>query len=319
MLAEAARRAEVSVTFSVPTLDDAIWRRTEPATAHPRQRLRALKTLVDAGIRASVGMAPILPGLSDKPELLEQVVREAREAGACGVWANLLNLRPGTREHFLEALAQDFPEQLPLYERLYSGKAYLGAAETKPVRDSFASCRASTTSGTAAPPALHPARSRSSWPWHSTAPRARTACRAPPGAPSRRCAPAVDTSTSTTTVITYGSAWNSSGATVDAARLQRERQRREGAEEVRADEAERRPPEREDHERDRDPAGALRQPVHPLRRDREAEASRRRRRRTRRRRACARTGTATLIPIASAAAGDSPTARTFSPGRVRAR
>jgi DNA repair photolyase len=135
VLAEAASRAEVSVTFSVPTLDDEIWRRTEPGTAHPRQRLRALKTLVDAGIRASIGMAPILPGISDKPELLEQVVREAREAGACGVWANLLFLRPGTREHFLEALAEDYPEQLPVYERLYRRRAYLGAEETKPVRE----------------------------------------------------------------------------------------------------------------------------------------------------------------------------------------
>jgi DNA repair photolyase len=135
VLVEAARRANVSVTFSVPTLDDTVWKRTEPSTAHPRQRLRALKTLVDAGVRASVGMAPILPGVSDRPELLEQVVREAREAGACGVWANLLNLRPGTREHFLEALAEDFPEQLPLYGRLYAGnRAYLPAAETKPVR-----------------------------------------------------------------------------------------------------------------------------------------------------------------------------------------
>ena len=134
VLVEAARRADVSVTFSVPTLDDEIWRHTEPSTAHPRQRLRALRMLVDAGIRASVGMAPILPAITDRPELLEAVVREAREAGACGVWANLLNLRPGTREHFLESLAEDFPEQLPAYERLYAGRAYLKAEETKPVR-----------------------------------------------------------------------------------------------------------------------------------------------------------------------------------------
>src|SRR5881296_3835557 len=135
VLVEASRRANVSVTFSVPTLDDEVWRKTEPSTAHPRQRLRALKTLVDAGVKAGVGMAPILPGISDRPEQLREVVRAAREAGATGVWANLLFLRPGTREHFLEHLAEDWPEQLPLYERLYQGKAYLGAKETKPLRE----------------------------------------------------------------------------------------------------------------------------------------------------------------------------------------
>jgi DNA repair photolyase len=134
VLLAAARRAQVAVTFSVPTVDDDVWRRTEPGTAHPRQRLRALKTLVDAGIDARVGMAPILPGLSDRPEQLAAVVRAAREAGATGIWANVLFLRPGTREHFLENLARDWPEELERYERLYAGRAYLGAEDTKPLR-----------------------------------------------------------------------------------------------------------------------------------------------------------------------------------------
>jgi DNA repair photolyase len=134
VLVEAARRADVSVTFSVPTLDHEVWRRTEPGTAPPRQRLRALSQLVEAGVRASVGMAPILPGISDSPSQLAEVVRAARDVGACGVWANLLFLRPGTREHFLENLARDWPEESERYERLYEGRAYLPAAETKPVR-----------------------------------------------------------------------------------------------------------------------------------------------------------------------------------------
>ena len=125
VLAEAATRASVAVTFSVPTLDHEIWRRTEPGTAPPHQRLRALKQLVDSGIQASVGMAPILPGLTDQPELMADVVRAAREAGATGVWANMLYLKPGTKEHFLEALARDWPELLPEYERLYGRRAYL--------------------------------------------------------------------------------------------------------------------------------------------------------------------------------------------------
>jgi DNA repair photolyase len=135
VLAAAARVADVSVTFSIPTLDEDIWRRTEPGTAPPRQRMRALKRLVDAGIRTGVGMAPILPGLTDRPELLAEVVRAARAAGATGIWSNLLYLKPGTREHFLDALERDWPELVPEYERLYARRAYLPADETKPVRE----------------------------------------------------------------------------------------------------------------------------------------------------------------------------------------
>ncbi len=139
VLVEATKRADVSVTFSVPTLDEEVWKRTEPSTAHPRQRLRAVKELVEAGVKASVGMAPILPGISDRPEQLREVVRAAREAGATGIWANLLFLRPGTREHFLAHLAEDWPEQLPLYEKLYTGKAHLGAQEANPLRSEVSS------------------------------------------------------------------------------------------------------------------------------------------------------------------------------------
>jgi DNA repair photolyase len=140
VLQEAAARAAVHVSFSVPTLDLAVWRRTEPGTAPPRQRLRALRVLVDAGIDAGVGMAPILPGISDDPAQLAEVVRAAREAGATGLWCNVLHLQPGPREHFLANLARDWPALLPRYEALYRGK-YLERQEADPIKARVAALR----------------------------------------------------------------------------------------------------------------------------------------------------------------------------------
>ena len=134
VLVAAAQRAEVHITFSIPTIDLDAWRKTEPGTAPPLQRLRAVTQLVEAGLDVGVGMAPILPGITDKPELLENVVRAVRAAGATGIWTNVLHLRPGTKEHYLAALERDWPELLPEYQRLYGRRAYLPAAETNPVK-----------------------------------------------------------------------------------------------------------------------------------------------------------------------------------------
>jgi DNA repair photolyase len=138
VLQEAARRAKVGVSLSIPTVDADVWRTTEPGTAPPRSRLEVVRRLAHAGIDVSVALAPILPGLSDRPEQLAEVVAAARDAGARGIWANLLYLKPGTREHFLAHLEEDWPELLPEYERLYTRRAYLGAAVQKPVRQHVA-------------------------------------------------------------------------------------------------------------------------------------------------------------------------------------
>jgi DNA repair photolyase len=146
VLQEASRRVAVAVYVSLPTLDERVWRTTEPGTAPPRSRLAAIRRLADAGIDVGVAVAPVLPGLSDRPEQLEAVVRECREAGARGIWASVVHLRPGVREHFLEALARDWPEQVARYEALFAMRAYLPSALarslTEPVRAAAASAPA---------------------------------------------------------------------------------------------------------------------------------------------------------------------------------
>ena len=98
-------------------------------------------------------MAPILPGLSDRPEQLEEVVRAARAAGARSIWANVLYLRPGTREHFLEALAEDWPEEIERYEALYAARAYLPATLAKSITEPVRRATAMSPSPTKRRPA----------------------------------------------------------------------------------------------------------------------------------------------------------------------
>ena len=95
---------------------------------------------MDAGVDARVGMAPILPGLGPT-RTTRAVVRAAREAGATGIWANLLFLKPGTREHFLESLAREWPDELPRYEvRTRDGRAYLPKEKRSPYARRWRGC-----------------------------------------------------------------------------------------------------------------------------------------------------------------------------------
>src|SRR5262249_61395041 len=95
VLRRAATSAAVDVTFSIPTLVPEIWKRTEPGTAPPHQRLRALRMLIDAGIDTAVGIAPIPPGISDRPAMPGEGVKAARGAGATHAWCNVAYLHPG--------------------------------------------------------------------------------------------------------------------------------------------------------------------------------------------------------------------------------
>jgi DNA repair photolyase len=119
LLTRAAEVAPVSAAFSIGTLDQRVWRETEPGTPNPRARIEAIRTLTEAGIPTGVLMAPILPGISDRQEQLREVVEAAIEAGATHVSPILLHLRPGVREEFLPWLRESHPDLVDRYLQLY--------------------------------------------------------------------------------------------------------------------------------------------------------------------------------------------------------
>jgi DNA repair photolyase len=129
LLKAAAAVTDVRVNLSIGTLDEAVWRATEPGTPHPRRRVEAVRRLNDAGVPCGVLVAPIIPGLSDGDDQLEEVVRTVVEAGAVGVSTVGLHLKPGTKEVFLERLVQSHPAEVAALEERYAGRAYLPKAD----------------------------------------------------------------------------------------------------------------------------------------------------------------------------------------------
>ena len=130
VLTEASRRTKVTMSFSIGTLDEDVWRATEPGTPHPLKRVEAVARLNEAGVPCGVLVAPVLPGLSDRDDQLDDVVRACVEAGATSISPVLLHLRRGVREHYLATLAASRPDLLELHQERYGANAY-GPAEER--------------------------------------------------------------------------------------------------------------------------------------------------------------------------------------------
>jgi DNA repair photolyase len=121
LLVELAETAGFTANLSIGTLDEEVWRRSEPGTPHPRARMAAVKRLVAAGVPCGILMAPILPGISDAPEQLRAVVRAAADAGASHLTPITLHLRRGVKEDFMPWLEREYPELVGDYRRMYRG------------------------------------------------------------------------------------------------------------------------------------------------------------------------------------------------------
>ena len=140
VLADLSKRAGCSVYISVPCIDEDVWRQLEPGTAPPMQRLRAVRELIDAGVRTGVLMNPIVPGISSRPALMERTMKAIADHGARFVGCNVMFLEGGTRDHFTRWLETEHPELVEGYRNLYARK-YASSSYRKDVHAIFNALR----------------------------------------------------------------------------------------------------------------------------------------------------------------------------------
>jgi DNA repair photolyase len=133
--------ASLSVSMSVGTLDEEVRRIVEPGTPPGGRRLEILGRFADAGIRTGVLVAPILPGLTDDEEHLEEVLAACAEVGVDYAAPIVLHVRSSIREHFMPWLERTYPWLYPRYVELYGSRAYAPKAYQQQVAERFARLR----------------------------------------------------------------------------------------------------------------------------------------------------------------------------------
>jgi DNA repair photolyase len=124
LLTELAKTVGLTACLSIPTLDQKVWRETEPKSPNPRARLEAVAELNRAGVPTGVLVAPLMPGINDSPAQLEELLDAIAEAGATNVAGIALHLRGEVKDVFMGWMTDARPELVPRYEELYGRRAY---------------------------------------------------------------------------------------------------------------------------------------------------------------------------------------------------
>jgi DNA repair photolyase len=109
LLARMSRRGGAHVTVSIPFASDEDARKIEPLASAPSTRLETIRRLAEAGVPVGVGIAPVIPGLTDSA--IAEILQRARDAGARDAFMVLLRLPGEVLPVFEERMREAFPER----------------------------------------------------------------------------------------------------------------------------------------------------------------------------------------------------------------
>jgi len=139
VLCRITERSSVTVHLSLITMRRDLARLIEPRAPTPGARIRAIARLRSAGIDVGINVMPVLPGITDNPADLDDLVRQVASAGATHVNACALRLRATARARYLPFIGEHFPHLADRYARSYSAGHQLSDHYRAGLRKFFAS------------------------------------------------------------------------------------------------------------------------------------------------------------------------------------
>ncbi|MCP3933586.1 MAG: radical SAM protein [Bacteroidetes bacterium] len=127
LLQKIDRQNKALVCFSFSSVDDEISRIFEPGVPVPSERLATIKKLKNAGISCGMFLMPVIPFITDTPEMIEQDIIKGKEAGVDFVIFGTMTLKSGKqKDYFMNAMQTKFPDLIPQYENIYAKDSQWG-------------------------------------------------------------------------------------------------------------------------------------------------------------------------------------------------
>ena len=114
-------RSRAIVSFSLSSVDDGISAVFEPGVPPPSRRLETIKRFKDAGIACGMFLLPVIPFVTDTPELIEAAVRKASEVGIDFIIFGGMTLKEGRqKDYFFNATKERYPGLAAKYKDIYN-------------------------------------------------------------------------------------------------------------------------------------------------------------------------------------------------------
>jgi DNA repair photolyase len=107
LLRKLHERTRLSMIVSIPFIEEKMARAVEPGAASVEKRFEAVQKLSGAGIRVSINVAPVIPGLNDSQ--IPLILKKAKQCGASGAGLTLLRLPGSVKDVFISSIQTHFP------------------------------------------------------------------------------------------------------------------------------------------------------------------------------------------------------------------
>lgn len=118
-------QSQAIISFSFSSVSDELSSIFEPKVISPQKRLELIRFFKSEGLACGIFLLPVLPLITDTPELIENTISEAKKAGVDFIIFGTMTLKEGRQQdYFFKTIRPHYPHLASRYKGIYRGNRW---------------------------------------------------------------------------------------------------------------------------------------------------------------------------------------------------